>query len=62
MTPRPHTVTLYRDDTGKWRWRRQAGNNRVVAASEQGFRTRWYAKRDARRDLPIGISTVFRYQ
>lgn len=31
-----------------WRWSAIAGNNRVVGASEQGHKRKWYAKRKAR--------------
>lgn len=55
---KPHRITVYRDEAGRWRWRRQAGNNRVVAASEQSFRTRFYARRDAKRDVPEGVDFV----
>lgn len=51
----PHLIRVYRDSQGRFRWSRKAGNHRVVASSEQGFRTRYYAKRDALRDVPAGI-------
>lgn len=50
-----HTITVYKDEAGRWRWRRQAGNWRVVAASEQGFRRRGTALRDAKREMPAGV-------
>lgn len=40
---------FYRDKAGKWRWSLTAANHRIVAASSQGFRTKWGAKRNARR-------------
>lgn len=46
---RPHEVQVYRDDQGLWRWRRRAGNYKIVGASEQGHRRRWYTVRKARR-------------
>lgn len=52
MTPRPHVVEVYRDQGGLWRWRRKAGNYKIIAASEQGHMARWYAKRKARRLNP----------
>lgn len=52
---RPHRIQVYRAPNRRWYWRRLAGNHRVVAASEQGFRTRWYAKRDARREVPAHV-------
>jgi uncharacterized protein YegP (UPF0339 family) len=33
-------LTLYRDPYGDWRWRLQARNGRIVAASEEGFSRR----------------------
>lgn len=50
-----HRITVYRDSDNRWRWRRQAGNNRVVAASEQSFKRRRYAEKDAIRELPAGV-------
>lgn len=50
-------VELYRDPSGRFRWRRRAGNNRTVGASEQSFRYRWYARRDAKRDNP-GVEII----
>lgn len=54
---RPHEVQVYRDALGEWRWRRRAGNYRVVAASEQGHKWRWYAIRKARKQNP-GVDVV----
>lgn len=28
---------MYRDVNGQWRWRLQAGNNRIVATSGEGY-------------------------
>lgn len=44
-----HAVEVYRDDAGRWRWRILAKNHRIVAASEQGYRSKWYARRKAKR-------------
>jgi hypothetical protein len=55
---KPHRIILFRDSTGKWRYRVKAGNNRIVDASEQGFRSRWYATRRARRAWPNGVVEV----
>lgn len=44
---KPYRVTVYRDSGRRWRWRAVAGNNRIVAASTQGYRYRWYANRKA---------------
>ncbi len=55
--PRPHRVQVYRDVEGLWRWRRRAGNYRVVAAAEQGHKWRWYVLRKAKRLNP-GVDVV----
>ena len=54
---RPHEVQVFRGGDGRWFWRRRAGNYKIVAASEQGHRSRWYAVRKARRANP-GVSVV----
>lgn len=54
---RPHQVQVYRDAEGFWRWRRRAGNYRVIAAAEQGHRWRWYTVRKAKR-LNLGVDLV----
>lgn len=43
------TVTVYRDKTGDWRWRRVAANGRVVATSGEGYRNRAHAEKMARK-------------
>jgi uncharacterized protein YegP (UPF0339 family) len=51
-------VTIYRDQHGCWRWRRQAANGRIIAASGEAFARRWNAARSARRankDLVIEL-------
>ncbi len=58
---RPHRIQLYRGADRRWYWRRLAGNHRIVAASEQGFRTRRYAKRDALRDVPAHVTDAAGY-
>lgn len=46
-------VVIYKgSESGLWRWRAVAGNNRVIGASDQGFRFRWYAVRKARSAFP----------
>lgn len=37
-------LTYYLDRRGKWRWRLRARNNRVRAASSQGFATKGEAR------------------
>lgn len=38
---RARRATVYRDRQGDWRYRVQAGNWRVIDASEEGFSRRW---------------------
>jgi hypothetical protein len=47
----PRLVTLYRDNTGRWRWQHVAGNHRIVSASSQGFTRKWSAKRNCRKTM-----------
>ena len=44
-------VRVYLDGAGRWRWSRRAGG-RVVADSGQGYRSKWWAKTQARRKNP----------
>ena len=55
---RPHRITIYRDARGKWRWNRKAGNHRIVAASSQGYRSRWYCTRKAVKQTPAGVDYI----
>lgn len=36
----------------RWRWRRVAGNGRIIAGPQQGYTRRWSAKRAALRNYP----------
>lgn len=50
-------VVVFRGANGRWYFHRVAGNNRVTDAS-QGYRTKWGAKRAARKvfpDLPVVV-------
>lgn len=47
-----HRVVVYEDDHGEFRWRRLAGNNRIVASSGEGYGTRWYATESAASNFP----------
>jgi|JI9StandDraft_1071089.scaffolds.fasta_scaffold985601_2 uncharacterized protein YegP (UPF0339 family) len=54
-----HKILVYRDASGKrWRYRVKAGNHKVVDDSEQGFRSKWYAIRKAKRAWPDGVVEV----
>jgi len=35
-----HQVVIYQDAAKEWRWRRTAGNNRIVADSGEGYDNR----------------------
>lgn len=35
--PRKHTLTLYRDRAGEWRWNRKASNGRVISDSGESY-------------------------
>ena len=59
---RPHRVQVFRDARGKWRWRRRAGNHRVVAASSQGYSSRWYCVRKAKRKVPADVEFVVEFE
>lgn len=36
----------------RWRWHRKSENGRIIAASGQGFVSKWSAKRSAHREYP----------
>lgn len=42
---RPDRAEIFRDKSRKWRYRVIAPNGRITYASEQGYRSKWYAKR-----------------
>lgn len=50
-------VEVYRGHDRQWYWRKRAGNHRIVAQGE-GYRTRWGAKRGARRANPDVVTFV----
>ena len=35
-----HTIELYRDQAGQWRWNRKASNGRVISDSGEGYADR----------------------
>ena len=41
---------FYKDAKGEWRWRRIAGNNRIVGASSEGYKNRKDCVANASRD------------
>jgi uncharacterized protein YegP (UPF0339 family) len=46
------TVEVYPDGGGLWRWRRKAGNGRIVADGGEGYTRKDGALRAARRSCP----------
>lgn len=32
-----HTLELYRDNAGQWRWNRRASNGRIISDSGEGY-------------------------
>lgn len=55
---RPHRIIVYRDASRRWRYRVIAGNHKVVDDSEQGFRSKWYARRKAKTAWPDGVVEI----
>jgi len=45
-------IELYRDVAGKYRWRRVAMNKNIIADSGQGYRSKYWAKRMAKKINP----------
>ena len=45
-------VYRQRGSLRRYRWRRVAGNNRITEGPQQGFTTKWSAKRSAKRSHP----------
>ncbi len=43
LAPDGHWFEIYRGDDGRWRWHVKAKNGRIVGASEQGYRSKYYA-------------------
>jgi len=37
MTRRAHTLTLFRDKAGFWRWNRKAGNGEIISDSAESY-------------------------
>lgn len=35
--PRKHTLELFTDRAGEWRWRRRAGNGEIISDSGEGY-------------------------
>lgn len=39
---------FYQDKAGEWRWRKRAGNNRIIGASSEGFSSKQAAINNAK--------------
>jgi len=48
VTPDGHRFSIYESSNGLWHWRARAANGRIVNASEQGYRSKYYAALKAR--------------
>lgn len=55
---RVRRARIYRDASGQWRYSVKAGNGRVVAASEEGFRNRSTAERRVEKIYPDATVTI----
>lgn len=42
-------VTVYKDNAGEWRWKRQSENGEVVSTSSEGYVDKRYALLQAER-------------
>jgi uncharacterized protein YegP (UPF0339 family) len=51
------TVTVYQDEAGEWRWRRQADNGEIVATSGEGYTDKTHAGRMA---FELNVSSTSR--
>lgn len=48
VAPDGHVFDVYEDTRGRFRWRVKAKNGRIVNASEQGYKSKYYASLKAR--------------
>jgi uncharacterized protein YegP (UPF0339 family) len=46
-----HTVLVYKDDAGEWRWHRDAGNGDIVSDSGEG-----YANKGDCREMAMAVN------
>ncbi len=44
------TWKFYKDNAGKWRWRRTAANGEIVGAAHEGYNNRKDCEDNARRN------------
>lgn len=59
---RPHRVQVFRDERGRWRWQRRAGNHVIVAQSLKTYASRWYCVRKAKRQVPRDVEFVIEFE
>lgn len=45
---KPHKWVFYKDRNKNWRWKRKAGNGRVVEAASEGYKNLVDAKKNAK--------------
>lgn len=50
--------TFYRDQSGEWRWKRQAGNNEIIGASSEGFTSKFNCSYNAKRNGYYGEDEI----
>ena len=43
-----YTFIFYQDNAGKWRWRMEASNGKIVGASSQGYVNKSYCIENAK--------------
>jgi uncharacterized protein YegP (UPF0339 family) len=43
--PLVEKIAIYKDESGDWRWKAIAGNNKIVASAGEGLRNRMYARK-----------------
>lgn len=48
-SPRPNTLTFFKDEGGEWRWRMTAPNGEIVADSGEGYSRRIDCVTEAQR-------------
>lgn len=51
------TVTVYQDEAGEWRWRRQSANGEIVSTSGEGYENKTHAQDMA---FELNVSSVGR--
>jgi len=49
MTENQDKWEFYKDEEGKWRWRRTASNGRIVGASSEGYENKLDCVGNAKR-------------